>query len=105
MTDAAAAIAAETADIESVTRHIRAVCDRLIAREVERGAAQYVRERDLPSLIRNWDMLSDGAILDTLRRKIQVESAHIIAGFWHADSHRLIALKQALAGEQARGSR
>jgi hypothetical protein len=101
MTDVAELIREETADIESVTRHIRTVIDRLIARDVERGAALYVRERDLPPLLgdRCAD-LSTADIILLLKNAARLEAQALIADHWSADPNRLLALRMAIKAEE-----
>lgn len=92
----------ETADIEAMTAHIRIVIDRLVQRDVERGAATYVRERDLGMLLRNWQLMSHGAIVRRLEEKARAEAMRLIAGHWTGDHNRLISLKAALMAESER---
>jgi hypothetical protein len=92
---------AEVDVIDALTEHIRSVTDRLVAREVERGAALYVREKHLPPLLgRSWEIMSDAEIVARLQRKMFAESKRLQAGHWSANTNRLIALRQALAGEK-----
>jgi hypothetical protein len=97
---------AEVDATDALTEHIRSVTDRLVAREVERGAKMYVRETHLPPLLgRSWEIMSDVEIVARLQRKIFAESKRLQAGHWSADSNRLIAMRAAIEGEKLRCGR
>ena len=94
---------ANSPDITKLAEHLREVTDRLLAHEIARGAGLYKRERHLPLLLgASWQTLSEEAIRARLQRRIRDESRRLQSGSWNADPHRLLALKQALAGEQRR---
>jgi hypothetical protein len=82
---------------------LRHVADRMLADAIERGAALYTRERHLAPLIGDWRDLTDAEIVDRLQRKLrQAQRLTLATGHWTGDLNRVIALKQALAGEQSR---
>ena len=87
--------------IDALTNNLRLVTDELVNREIERGAALYVREKHLPPLLGEWwrDM-SDDAIVAELERKVGAAAAMLAGGHWASDTNRLIALRQALAAER-----
>ena len=88
-------------DQDAIDARVRTAMDR----HVERSAALYVRERHLAPLIGDWRDLSDAAIVERLQRKLrQMQRLTLATGSWAGDLNRVIALKQALAGEQ-RGRR
>ena len=93
---------AEIDATEALTEHIRSVMDRLVARDIERGAAIYIRERHLAPLIGDWRGITDAQIVERLQIKISAESSRLRDSDWCSDLNRLIALKQALAGERRR---
>jgi hypothetical protein len=73
----------------------------LFAQTIERGAALYDRARHLAPLIGDWRHLTDAEIVAMLERKIrQMERLTLATGHWAGDLNRVIALKQALAGER-----
>lgn len=84
---------------------LRARADARIGEAIERGAALYDRERHLPLLFHRskWEGLSDGQIVDMLSRAVTAGSKALVAGRWHADGNRVMALRQALAGELVAG--
>ena len=88
---------------DALAEHIRSVMDRLVARTVERGAALYVRQRHLAPLIGDWRHLTDAEIVERLQRKLRgMQRLMLATGHYAGDLNRVIALKQALAGEQIR---
>jgi len=77
------------------------VTDALVAHAAERGAALYVREQHLAALIGDWRGMTDVEIIQRLERKLrQMQRLTAVTGHWAGDINRVIALKQALAGEQ-----
>lgn len=101
MTDAAEAIRIETAEIERLTEKIRAATDELAAREIERIAAAYVRDRDLPALLPNhWKNSTRRGIIIALKRALDGERKALAAQRWHGDRNRMIALAGALRAEE-----
>jgi hypothetical protein len=75
----------------------------LFAPAIERGAALYVRARHLAPLIGDWRHMTDAEIIQRLQRKLrQMDRLTLATGHWAGDINRVIALKQALAGEQRR---
>ncbi len=76
------------------------ITDALVAHATERGAALYVREQHLAPLIGDWQHLSDAEIIQRLERKLRaMQRLTLATGQWTGDVNRVIALRQALAGE------
>jgi hypothetical protein len=87
--------------IDALTNNLRLVVDELVNREIERGAALYVREKHLQALLGPcWRDMSDGEIVIELERKVGAAAAMLAGGHWASDTNRLIALRQALAAER-----
>jgi hypothetical protein len=98
-----AELRAEIAATDAATARLHKALEDLVAREIERGAALYVREKHLPALMGAcWLDMSDEEILDELERKARAAAQMLAAGHWAGDINRVIALKQALAGERCR---
>lgn len=92
-------------EIAVATARLRETTDRLVAQEISRGAVLYDRETHLAHLIGySWRLLSDAEILARLESAVGAEANAVTAGRWHADSNRLIALRQALAEERRRSA-
>lgn len=92
---------AEIDEIAAATARLNKAVEDLVAREIARGAALYRRERDLPTLLGAcWRDMTDGEIVAELERKVTAAAQMLAGGYWAGDTNRLIALKQALAGEQ-----
>jgi hypothetical protein len=71
-----------------------------VSRQIATGAALYDRERHLALLIGDWRHLSDAEIIARLQRKLrQIKRLTLATGHWAGDINRVIALRQALAGE------
>lgn len=78
-----------------------AAATRTVSHQIATGAALYVRDRHLAPLIGDWCHLTDAEIVERLERKIrQMERLTLATGHWAGDLNRVIALKQALAGER-----
>jgi hypothetical protein len=76
---------------------------RAVSQQIATGAALYDRARHLAPLIGDWRHLTDAEIVDRLQRKLrQMERLTLATGHWAGDLNRVIALRQALAGEQRR---
>jgi hypothetical protein len=89
--------------IDAITNNLRLLTDELVNREIERGAALYVREKHLQALLGPcWRDMTDGEILAELERKVGAAAAMLAGGHWASDTDRLIALRQALAAERRR---
>lgn len=97
------AIAEEVKAFDRAAASMREAAGRLVQRAIERGASLYIRERDLPKLLHRskWEGKLDGEIRDMLTRAIAGGSKAVAAGAWHADGNRLMALRQALKGENS----
>ena len=83
---------------------LRAAMDEAAARvvneQVAKGAAAYVREQHLAPLIGDWRHMTDAEIVERLERKLrQMQRLTAVTGHWAGDLNRVIALKQAIAGE------
>lgn len=82
---------------------INASAQKVVNRQIERGASEYVRERDIPKLLGTpalW--LSDQELIKRLKIGITVEQNRLHKSRWTASIDRLVALKQALAAERSR---
>ena len=76
---------------------------RAVSQQIATGAALYDRERHLAPLIGDWRHMTDAEIVERLQRKLrQMQRLTAVTGHWTGDLNRVIALKQALAGEQRR---
>jgi hypothetical protein len=83
-------------DADELDARVRTVMDR----HVERSAFLYIRERHLAPLIGDWQHMTDAEIVERLQRKLrQMQRLTLATGHYAGDLNRLIALKQALAGE------
>ena len=72
-----------------------------VSRQIASGAQAYRRERHLAPLIGDWRHMSDAEIVQRLQRKLrQMQRLTAVTGHWSGDLNRVIALKQALEGEQ-----
>lgn len=86
-----------------LAEYLRPFADRILADAIERGAAHYVRARHLAPLIGDWRHLTNAEIVERLERKLrQMQRLMLATGHHAGDINRVIALKQALAGEQRR---
>lgn len=98
-----AALKRELTALDAIGASMRRAIDRLLARDIKRGVANYRRERALPLLIGpHWRRMSDEAIRVFLANRIRVERHRLRTGHWCADPNRMLCLKIALAAEEER---
>jgi hypothetical protein len=80
---------------------LRAAMDEALTRQVATGAALYDRNRHLAPLIGDWRHMTDAEIIARLEVKLRAMQRLMLATDHYAgDINRVIALKQALAGEK-----
>jgi hypothetical protein len=92
-----------TLRLEDLRAAMDEAATRTVSQQIATGAALYVREQHLAPLIGDWQHLSDAEIIERLQRKLrQMQRLTAVTGHWTGDANRVIALKQALAGEQRR---
>jgi hypothetical protein len=93
-----------------VAEQSRDAADRVIARTIRAGVAEYDRARDLPTLIRLEPLNSErqgghaeaGAIVSRLKSALRAERQKARSGHWSYDLNRHIALRQAYVAESER---
>jgi hypothetical protein len=84
----------------SAIPELSVITDALVAHATERGAALYVREQHLAALIGDWRGMTDAEIVTRLKIKLHaMQRLTLATGHHTGDLNRVIALKQALAGE------
>jgi hypothetical protein len=90
-----------TIRLEDLRAAMDEAATRTVSQQIATGAAVYDRARHLAPLIGDWQHLSDAEIIQRLERKLrQLQRLTLATGHWTGDLNRVIALKQALAGEQ-----
>jgi hypothetical protein len=90
-----------TLRLEDLRAAMDEAATRAVSQQIATGAALYVRDRHLAPLIGDWRDLTDAEIVERLQRKLrQMERLTLATGHWAGDANRVIALKQALAGER-----
>jgi len=73
---------------------------RATRRKIALGAELYDRARHLAPLIGDWRHMTDAEIVTRLKIKLHAMQRLMLAtGHWTGDANRVIALRQALAGE------
>ena len=92
-----------TLRLEDLRAAMEEAATRAVSQQIATGAALYVRERHLAPLIGDWRDLTDAEIVERLQRKLrQMQRLTLATGHYAGDLNRVIALKQAIAGEQRR---
>jgi len=89
-----------TIRLEDLRAAMDEATSRTVSQQITAGAALYVREKHLAPLIGDWRGMTDAEIIQRLQRKLrQMQRLTLATGHWAGDINRVIALKQALAGE------
>ena len=74
---------------------------RTVSQQIATGAALYERARHLAPLIGDWRHMTDAEIIQRIERKLRkMQRLTLATGHHTGDLNRVIALRQALAGEQ-----
>jgi hypothetical protein len=91
-----------TIRLENLRAAMDEAATRTVSRQIASGASAYSREQHLPALIgQAWQHLTDAEIITRLEVKIRTMQRLVaVTGHHSADVNRLLALRQALAGEK-----